>query len=93
MKDPHKIALVLSPVGFYLYILDKAKVINTRVAKPRKVVEHYTQACSCIIFMHYATLGGPSWFLPLVRQKAFEGFLFLFLFILDNKPGISWQLL
>ena len=57
----------------------KIKVTNTRL-QSLKVVKQSTQACFCIALMFYATLGGPSWFLPLVRQKAFEGFLFLLVF-------------
>ena len=41
------------------------------------VVCHHTQACSCIVLMFYATLGGPYWFIPLVRQKVFEGIFLL----------------
>ena len=56
---------------FYVYRLVKVKVTNSWVTKFKKVVKHCTQAFSCRILMLYAALGGPSWFLPLVRQKAF----------------------
>ena len=57
--------------------LVKVKVTNTRVTKFKKVVKHCTQVCFCTVLIFYSTLGGPSWCLPLVSQKAFEGFLLL----------------
>ena len=66
-KKIWEIVLVLSFVVFYVYRLVKVKVINTRVIKFKKVVNHCSQACSCIVLMFYTALGGPSWILPLVR--------------------------
>ena len=68
---------MFSLVVFYVYILFQSKVINTRVTKFMTVVYHNTQACFCIVLMFNATLGGPSWFIPWVRQKTFEGFFLL----------------
>ena len=50
---------------------------NTQAKKLKKVLKHCNPACSCIVLVFYATSGSPSYFLPLVRQKAFKGFLLL----------------
>ena len=71
------IVLVFSLAGPYVYILVKVKVIVTRVEKLITVVYHYNHACFCAVLIFYATLGGPSWFLPMVGQKAIGIFLFL----------------
>ena len=73
-------------MGFCVYRLVKVKLINTWVTKVKKVVELCTQACSCIDLMLYATLGAPYWFFPLVRQKAFEGFLLLLVVYFFGNP-------
>ena len=78
---------MLSLVGFYVCRLVKLKVTNTRVKKFKKVVKHCIQACSCIVLMFYATLGGPSWLLPLVKQKDFEGFLLLLVVYFFGNPA------
>ena len=67
-------------VYIYIYILVEVKVTNTRVTKFREVVKYCTNACSCIVLTFYTTLGAPSLFLPLVKQKGFEGFLVLLIF-------------
>ena len=76
-KITWEIVLVLSHMRFYVYRLIKVKVTNYWVTELKKFVKHCTQACSCIVLMFYAALGGPSWFLPLVRQKASKEFLIL----------------
>ena len=63
-------------VWMYVYMLAKAQIKTTRVTKVLTVVYYHTQAFFCIVLIFYATLGGPSWFIPLVRYKAFKGFSF-----------------
>ena len=86
-KKIWEIVLVLSLEEFYAYRLVKVKVTNIWVTKLIEIVKQSTQACSCIVLMFYATLGCPSWFLPLVRQKAFEGFLFLLVIYFFGNPA------
>ena len=59
--------------------------------KLKKVVKHCTQAFFCMVLMFYAILRGPSWFFPLVRYKAFEGFLLLLVVYFFGNP--AWILL
>ena len=63
---------MLSFIGFYVYKLVKVRVINTRLTKFKKILKHCTQACSCIVLVFYAALGGPSWFLPLGKTENFR---------------------
>ena len=58
---------MLSLAGFYIYRLVKFKVSNIQVTRFKKVVKQITKACPYIVLMFYGALGGPSWFLPLVR--------------------------
>ena len=86
------LVLVLGLARFYAYIFVKSKAIKTQVTKFITLIYHYTQVCSCIVLMFYATLGGPSWFLSLGKQKAFEDSSFCCLFLnLNYQPGFSWQ--
>ena len=79
---------MLSLEKFNVCRLVKAEVKITRAEKFNKVMKQCIQACFSLVLMFYTTLGGPSWFLPLVRQKDFEGFLFLLLFTsLETQPG------
>ena len=66
---------MLSLAGFYVCRLVKVKVKNAWVTKFKKVVKHCTQACFLHCFDVLCCLGGPLLVSPLVKQKAFEGFL------------------
>ena len=72
---------------FYIYRLVKVKVTDTQITKFKRVMKHCIQACSCIVLMFYATLGGPSWFLPLVKQKHFKAFLLILVVYFFRNPA------
>ena len=70
-----------------MYIEVKLKVTKTWLIIYTTLVYHCTQACFSIVLIYYTTLGSPSWFLPLVNQKAFEGFLLELVFSNFGLPA------